>query len=57
MDGFWSKFVQIYDTLIIKQNIKIKNLEMEMLPESDFSLESTDKKAILKKLILYKLEK
>jgi len=30
---------------------------MEMLPESDFSLESTDKKAILKKLILYKLEK
>ncbi|MCR5638367.1 MAG: hypothetical protein K6F97_05960 [Lachnospiraceae bacterium] len=57
MDGFWRKFVQIYDTLIIKQNIKIKNLEMEMLPESDFSLESTDKKAILKKLILYKLEK
>lgn len=57
MDGFWRKFVQIYDTLIIKQNIKIKNLEMEMLPESDFSLESTDKKAISKKLILYKLEK
>jgi hypothetical protein len=57
MDGFWCKFVQIYDTLIIKENIKIKNLEMGMLPESDFSLESTDKKAILKKLILYKLEK
>jgi hypothetical protein len=57
MDGFWRKFVQIYDTLIIKENIKIKNLEMGMLPESDFSLESTDKKAILKKLILYKLEK
>ena len=57
MDGFWRKFVQIYDTLIIKQNIKIKNLEMEMLPESDFSLESTDKKATSKKLILYKLEK
>jgi hypothetical protein len=57
MDGFWRKFVQNYDTLIIKQNIKIKNLEMEMLTESDFSLESTDKKAILKKLILYKLEK
>jgi hypothetical protein len=57
MDGFWRKFVQNYDTLIIKENIKIKNLEMKMLPESDFSLESTDKKAILKKLILYKLEK
>jgi hypothetical protein len=57
MDGFWRKFVQNYDTLIIKENIKIKNLEMGMLPESDFSLESTDKKAILKKLILYKLEK
>lgn len=57
MDGFWRKFVQIYDTLIIKENIKIKNLEMGMLPESDFSLESTDKKAFLKKLILYKLEK